>query len=835
MHQRENQQQRTPLTLTQQTAACLVVAGSLAALPAAADNHANAAAQTFHISGGTLSHALSQFAGSAGIVLSADARLTDGKTSHGLRGQFSVAEGLSRLLADSGLTYQYTANGSILVAQAPTPAPKPVEQLNQAEPTELPPVKVTGEAVYADDDDANKSAFDPYNTDYRKQNSSSATKTDTPIMATPMSIQVIPKQVLKDQQAIRIKDALKNVSGVGWATDPMYEGFHLRGFQTDGTTTVYRNGLRIRRAQHEVANLEQLEVVKGPAAAAYGRIEPGGLINVVTKKPLDTPYYSLEQQFGSYDLFRTSADATGPLNKDHSLLYRLNLAYQNNDLFIDKREQERIFFAPSISWKPSDRTEVNFNLEYQYDTLTNYTGIPVLGNRPANVPIDRYFGFGTDNEVSFYDKVIVGLDWSHQFNDDWKIQQRFHYYNLDYKFFNQSFFPGPANAVNHTATRSTTSTPIDDTDTVATNIDLTGKFTLFDTQHQVLAGFDYFWEQRDGGGFVSTPAPASHRPVVDIFNPVYGQVPLIAPNQYNSFNTLTQYWFGTYFQDQITLFDKLHIMGGGRYDWATRSSGAASKSMEVARANETEVQNDAFSPRVGVVYQPWPWLSLYGNYVESLGGANTALAANGKPLDAETAQQHEVGFKTELFDKKLLTTVAFYELTKQNIATADLINPRFSVQTGEARSRGIEVDISGQVTDGLSLIASYAYTDTEITKDNNKNILGHRLWNIPRNAGSFWAKYAMQDSLLRGLSFGTGVYVVGQREGNNLNNWQMPGYVRVDALLGYTWNVGRSKITTQFNINNLLDKTIYETSAFGGYLVQPSAPRTFMGSIKVEF
>ena len=246
-------------TLTQQTLTSLVMVGSLAAHSAAADNttQAKSTQQTFHISGGTLSHALSQFAGSAGIVLSADARLTDGKASRGLNGQFSVAEGLSALLAGSGLTYQYTANGSVLVAQAP----KPVENLSQAETGTLPAVKVSGKSIN-DENEANHLNEDsnPYNTDYRKQNSSAATKTDTPLMATPMSIQVIPKQVLKDQQAIRIKDALKNVSGVFWATDPMYEGFQMRGFQADGATTVYRNGLRIRRAQHEVANLEQLEI-----------------------------------------------------------------------------------------------------------------------------------------------------------------------------------------------------------------------------------------------------------------------------------------------------------------------------------------------------------------------------------------------------------------------------------------------------------------------------------------------------------------------------------------------------------------------------------------------
>ncbi|WP_051299929.1 TonB-dependent siderophore receptor [Methylobacter luteus] len=776
------------------------------------------AALNFNIPAQPLVDALNAFIAVSDWQVGFPAGMAKDIRSSAVHGRYTPQQALQQLLTGSGLRYRLTGANTATLENAPQ---------SQADTPVLTTMTVVGEAV--------KDVNDPYNEDYYISNTSTATKTDTPIMETPMSVQVIPKQILKDQQAIRIKDALKNVSGVFWATDPMYEGFQLRGFQTDGTTTVYRNGLRIRRAQHEVVNLEQLEVLKGPAAAIYGRIEPGGLINVVTKKPLDKPYYALEQQFGSYDLYRTTIDATGPINDDRSLLYRFDLAYQNNDLFIDKMDQERVFVAPSLSWKPSDRTEVNLNLEYQYDTRTSYTGLPVLGNRPVNVPVTRFYGFGTDNETSVFEKVLVGFDWSHQFNDDWKIQHRFHYYNLDYQINNSSFFPRPVNPLNQrTAVRNVSTRPIDDTDTVATSIDLTGKFELFGTRHRVLAGFDYFWETAESQGFFGAPAPAVYRPVVDIFNPVYGQVPLASAKDFNQFTTFNQSWYGTYFQDQITLFDKLHIMGGGRYDWAARSNGSASTAIETARNNETEVKDEAFSPRVGMVYQPWPWLSLYGNYVESLGGANTALASNGQPLSAETAQQHEVGFKTELFDKKLLTTVAFYELTKQNIATPDPINSRFSVSTGEARSRGIEVDVSGQVTDGLSLIASYAYTDAEITKDNQGN-QGHKLWNVPRNSGSFWAKYSVQDPVLRGLNFGAGAYVVGEREGNNANDWQMPGYVRVDALIGYSLELGKSKVTAQLNVNNLLDKTIYETSAFNGYLTQPGAPRNFMGSIRLEF
>lgn len=216
-------------------------------------------------------------------------------------------------------------------------------------------------------------------------------------------------------------------------------------------------------------------------------------------------------------------------------------------------------------------------------------------------------------------------------------------------------------------------------------------------------------------------------------------------------------WDGIYFQDQITVFDKLHILGGGRYDWLSSSFGFSSTSASDAShaANKSALNNDRFSPRVGLLYEPWQWLSLYGNYVQSVGNLNGAVGRDGKPLQPEIGEQYEVGFKTSFFDQRLTSSVAFYQLTKQNLAVP-ILGTRYSEAIGEAQSKGVEVDISGRVTDGLTVIGSYAYTDATILKaDNNQ---GNRLWNVPRNAGSLWAKYDFQQESLRGLSFGAGAY-----------------------------------------------------------------------------
>lgn len=249
--------------------------------------------------------------------------------------------------------------------------------------------------------------------------------------------------------------------------------------------------------------------------------------------------------------------------------------------------------------------------------------------------------------------------------------------------------------------------------------------------------------------------------------------------------------------------------------------------------NNNETRDEQFSPRVGLSYQPWPWLSLYGNYTESFGASN-GLSESGNPFPPETAQGYEVGFKTELWGGQLNSTVAFFDLTKQNILTPDPQDPFFSIAVGEARSQGIEVDIAGRVTDSLSLIATYALTDTEITQDNSGN-QGHRLANVPYHSGSLGANYEFYNGPLRGLGLGMGVYLVDEREGNNENTFKLPGYGRLDAFAAYKFTLGPTRLTAQINVNNLTDETYYSTADPFGPLAFFGAPRSVLGSIRMEF
>ncbi|MGH9194538.1 MAG: TonB-dependent siderophore receptor, partial [Acidimicrobiia bacterium] len=265
-------------------------------------------------------------------------------------------------------------------------------------------------------------------TDYSVFSTTTATKTDAPIMQTPVSIQVVPKAVIEDQKATRIKDALENVSGVR-PNSSLGSGnrFIVRGFADGGK--LYRNGLLATspsgfRTEFDTATPESIEVLKGPAAVLFGRIEPGGLINITATRPLDTPYYSLEQRFGSYDFYRTEWDATGPLTRDKSLLYRFDGAYQDSESFRDFNFIERLVLHPSLTWRPTASTEMTVEVESLHHDFRPDFGIPVIGRQPAPVPISRSYGDPNVPEAN-NDKILVGFNLSHQFNRSWKLENRF--------------------------------------------------------------------------------------------------------------------------------------------------------------------------------------------------------------------------------------------------------------------------------------------------------------------------------------------------------------------------------------------------------------------------
>lgn len=774
---------------------------------------------SFNIPPQALGSALNAYADAANVQLSYPAALTNNIKSPGISGLYTPEQALRQLLAGSLIIARTTANGTVTLEKVAQSA-SATTAFGQ---TTLPAVQVTGKAEY--------DLTDPYNKDYAVSNADTATKTDTPLMETPMNIQVIPKAVLNDQQAIMLSQALKNVAGVITGGDNSSGGFGssdditLRGFQT---SVQFRNGFRIDNdfnpvGSRQLANVERIEVLKGPAAILYGRVEPGGMVNVVTKQPLATPYYALQQQIGSYDLYRTTIDATGPLTQGDALLYRVNLSYENSGSFRQLVDNERVFIAPVLKWNISPQTQATLEMEYNHDNLNkDYQVLPFLNGKFVDIPRGRNLDERSPITV---DTAFVGFNWSHAFNDMWTLSQRMaaHWVDQEPSPIVDSGFAGGVTEQSGRFLLGRSAFTFDkQTADYYTTMDLTGHFDTAGLKHTLLLGGDYY---RRNISSIYTDPVGTLAPI-DIFNPVHDATLTSVPNPMSYFAKTDTDNYGLYLQDQIKLPYNVHVMGGFRYQDVETEN----------KINNTSTSEDDVTPRVGLLWQARSWLSVYGNYVENFGAGNGQDFA-GNQLPPQSAQQWEGGVKTEFFEGRLSATFAYFELTKQNVATADQNHPGFSIATGEVRSRGPEFDIRGEILPGWNAIATYANLDTRVTKSNNGDV-GYRFFAVPQNLGSLWSTYDFQQASLRGLKIGGGV-TVRDETADFSNQISTTGYTTVDLLAAYRFNVKASRVTAQLNVNNLLDEN-YLVNGFHRDFnstgqVSIGTPRTFMGSLKVEF
>jgi iron complex outermembrane receptor protein len=657
---------------------------------------------------------------------------------------------------------------------------------------------------------------------YRVPNATTATRTDTPIRDVPQSIQVVPQQVLEDRQVTELNDALRNVSGISIGDSPLrpFDSPIIRGFSESFSSNVFVNGIRrVGGGPVETTNVERIEVLKGPASVLYGQGEPGGLINLVTKQPLSEPYYTIEGTIGNFDFYRSAIDISGPLNADKTALYRLNAAYLNSGTFVDFVDIERFFIAPVFSFQLGENTNLILEGSYYNDSRPEYTALPAVGtvlpNPLGHVPISRYLG---DPDFSTVNYIVsnVGYRLEHKFSDNWSIRNAF---RAEFSSIGEreQLFPGRLQADNRTVPRfASRSTGGSQNYTIQT--DIIGKIQTGTIKQDLLLGLEL---RRFTDDFQTFDADA---PSIDLFEPVYGLPPLQFEKTYDAFQSRNS--VGVYAQDLISIGDQLKILLGGRFDLVEQKYDGR------LTGESTLVQQDtAFSPRIGIVYQPTPPVSLYTSFSRSFApeGGFGSRNADGTPFEPTTGQQFEVGVKTEFLDGRLSATLAAYQITKQNIVTEDPNRPNFSIQIGERRSKGIELDVVGEILPGFNIIASYAYTDAEITQDNS-GFEGNQPNNVPQHSGSLWATYEIQSGGLQGLGFGAGIFVVGNRKGDLANTFDLPSYTRTDAAIYYrrdNWQVG-------LNVRNLFDVEYFE-SASNRNRVNPGAPLTILGTFSVKF
>jgi iron complex outermembrane recepter protein len=663
---------------------------------------------------------------------------------------------------------------------------------------------------------------------YRTPNATAATGTNTPIIETPFSVQVIPQAIIRDRQSKDVKDALSNDSGVTYNGNVQGRSggtFSIRGFS--GVATL-RDGFRqfgIGEGQtqpvSEIANLEAVEVLKGPASILYGAIEPGGLINLISKKPLSQPFYEVEVQGGSRSLISPRFDVSGPLTADGKVLYRVNGLYQSiNSVRNVTQPDQKSFIAPTIAWKVGDKTDLSISAEYIDSTRPAEFGLPAVGTSVANVPRDRIIGEPSDRVTN--QSLNIGYMLDHQFSDNWKLRNAFRYASNQYDF-NVVALPLGFDETTNTVNRFFATQEAQTKDyTLQTN--LTGEFATGDVKHKLLVGADYV--RREGRLFSRIGDPTD----LDLFNPVYGAVKpnkLDIPAFGGSINSGNS--FGFFVQDQVDVVKNLKLLAGVRYD--ALSQNITNIPGTSTQPGETSLTASALTPRLGLLYQFNDRLSAYGSYSQSF-APNSGTTASGAALEPQRGKGYEIGVKSDLIDGKLLATLAYFDVSKQNVPVTDPTNPLFSIGSGEQRSRGIEFDISGEPAPGLKLFASYAYTDAKVSADSDPTLVGKKLFGVPEHAASLWATYELQQGEIKGLGFGAGLNFKGDRQGDLENTYGLGSYVTADAAIFYKRDDWRFAL----NFKNIGDAKYVESSQ--GLTTSANNfgdPFTVIASVSVKF
>lgn len=622
-----------------------------------------------------------------------------------------------------------------------------------------------------------------------------ATKTDTPILTTPQSVSVITADRMQVQDVQTVPEALRYTAGVNtqpWGDDPRFDQFRVRGFEAT-TGGVYLDGLAMRHIgqsgwQFEPYGAERLEVMKGPASVLYGQVPPGGLVNLVSKRPVFEPFGEVIGKLGTNDLRQGAFDVGGALGggEDPAVAARLTGLARASDDEAEHTHDDRLYLAPSVTWQPDEDTSVTLLASVLQDEGSGNNLIPARGSLYASPlgTIDRDFFVGDPN----FDRVdqtqyLLGYDASHRLNDVWTIGQTARYGHLSTE--QEVLFSAGLRGDGRTLDRAAFT--VDDAlSNIAVDTRATAAFaTGAAVDHTLLLGVDVRHSSNDKEwGYGAAPA-------IDLFAPVYN-VAVTRPAVYSrEEQSLRQ--TGLYVQDQIVVDDAWHLSLGARHDWAK------SDVDNLIAGTSTAQEDSAFTYRVGLGYAFDNGVFPYAHYATSFEPEIGSDAA-GNPFDPTEGREIEVGVKVEPPGTNSRVTLALFDLKRQNVVYSDPLT-FVRRQVGEEHVRGVELEGVAELAAGLSLTAAYTYTDSEFSKHADPTRIGNEMVMTPKHMASAWLDYTVQEGSLAGLGLGGGVRYVGESWGDEDNSIRNPDYTLVDAALRYQWDA----VGLALNASNLLD------------------------------
>ena len=710
---------------------------------------------------------------------------------------------------------------------------------------------------------------------YKNTNSFIGTKTASALKEVPQSVGYVTKELILDQGATTVNEVVKNISGVN--QNSSYNDFSIRGFRATGNRNSGNllNGMRAQTSlwkQSSLANIERVEVIKGPASALFGNAAPGGVINRVTKKPLFENKNSITVGVGSWNTLKTYGDFTGPLNPKKTLLYRLNLGYEKTDSFRDLQGSESIIAAPSFSYIPNEKTHINVDFVYQ-----NFNGkidrgqsVPADGN-VYSTPISRSLSAANDFLKENTLNTTIAL--THKFSDH--ISLNAIYLNSSYSedmlehtqanlYYKQ--IGNGANAFRYADPNKVMMTANQRKRYFANNSFNTYFNFNFNTgilKHKLLVGYDYFISEQKAGsssisaqGYLSkdktkvvntytttanvlagsVQTPTTNVPVFDLYDPIAGNAYKDISKyiwKQNTLNPYEEYSHGVYVQEQIDI-SIVKLLIGLRQEWFTEI-------LNKETTKEISRQTSTFIPRVGLVVEASENINLYSTWVKGFQpqGANIQSDPDryGGPFDYMKSELYEVGLKTEWFNKRLSATLAIFKITQENSLEQ-------SPKAGKAdwrvpvdeESNGFELDVAGQILPNFSVVANYAYTDARIVKLKEEGAikdLNVQRPSTPRHAANLWTKYIFENGSLKGLGAGIGVSYASERlgqVGRRATAASYPDYTILNAVLYYKVK----DVQLQLNVNNVLNRT-YWISGYDNLRNFPGAPRNINVSVTYRF
>ncbi|MEO8535034.1 MAG: TonB-dependent siderophore receptor [Flavobacterium sp.] len=704
-------------------------------------------------------------------------------------------------------------------------------------------------------------------------------------MDNPQSIQVIGSDVIEQQQAIRLSEVIKNANGVyvSSARGGAQESFFSRGYDMSANN-MFKNGFRYNSGSiPDVSGLEKVEFLKGSSALLFGNVAPGGILNLVTKTPSFKKGGEISMQMGSYAFYKPAFDFYGPLNK--SIAFRINGSYENSESFRDVVKNERLYVNPSLLFAVSSKTQITLQGDYLTADWTPDFGTGIVGKQILDIPRNEFLGSLWSNGATKSASASALLN--HDFNKNWKLNfnSSFQTYDRTQKSTAQLSTVTANGDWNRGLTQNKNLEQI-----LGDQLSLQGNFNTGKIKHQLYTGAD--WENSFATAYTyafnekflvtgTNPdgSPKTYDPSIydkiNLYNfdpsTQRNDIPNARATQIAKTETNR---FGVYFQDLISVTEKFKVLAGIRWSWqetevttykeilaGTVQTVSPEKTTPVVGAKKLD---NAFSPKVGLIYQPTKEISVFGSYSSSF-TPNTGTTVDLQPIDPSIIDQYEAGIKTDFLKGLLSTNVTVYQITNSNLAQtapnkADgslNIDSQLKILGGGTKSKGVEIDITAKPIDGLAIIAGYSYNDMRYTNTSGTNgsfVEGDRVARTPRNTANLSFFYKSPEGILKGITFGAIANYIGDRLGGwnddylwtaikptpappaspylvTIRDRDIPieGYTTIDVSAGYEWRKF-SILCKLSNITNELNYTVHEN-----YSVNPIAPRQIMTSLRYKF